>query len=236
MGALLLLGVVGSAAAAGADAPPKPSDGAMMSRLYNDDPASVAIYGERPCLKGGCSVSIRATDNWFGQDGKYRQAIVAAIELDDAIHAAGGIVGIAVFRWDDTAWVPEVRTPAVTSIGSFGRFQGKVEVVHLPGSDPVFIAHNAGMNEGAIGESASILVNILGSYKDVLDIITAHDTGAYCADAEPSCLEKAKADDFRSDLSMTADPGGGFDVRQIFSAGLPRPTKTWHIGSDGNVR
>jgi hypothetical protein len=194
------------------------------------------MNGYQPCLQGGCSIGIRKTENWIGQDGKYRQAIVAAVELDNGSHAAGGIIGIAIFRWDYVTWVQEVSTPSAMSLGGFGRYRGEVRVLHLPGTDPVFIAHDAGMHQGMIDESDSILLNVLGSYRDTLDVLTAHATGGYCVEAEPSCIERARNDDFGSEVSIKAASDGGFDVSQTFSSGLPRASKTWHIEPYGKAR
>ncbi len=218
------------------DGPTQLSDDQMMAALYRGYPTSISVDGYNPCRQARCSIGHRKTEKWTGQDGKARQLVIGVVEQEDASHAAGAVLGIGIYRWDYLAWATEVKLPAVTFVGGWGKYRDEIRVVHFSKFDPIIMVHDNGLHQGMIDESESIIINVFDNYKRALNIETAHSTGGFCDPAEPSCIKRILSDDFSSKISLIQAGDGAIEVTQTFSSGVRTQPRSWRISTNGQVK
>ncbi len=190
------------------------------------------------CGPTPCKLQLLAADAWQGEDGAERILLVAAAEPPNPSHASAALLGMAVLRRKDNAWVLEAGSPAVDEIGEWGR-PPPVETVLAGGFGRGAVAVPQFTAQGVELATWGLYVPIDDRIVKVLQIETAQDSAASCEAQDIACRRRADAQDFTSVVNTEPAQDGGLDVVQIVTLTARKnqapETRRWHIEPTGKV-
>ena len=204
----------------------------LLAELYRNFPFSVHLSGQT-CVGRQCKIRLVDADEWIGRDGFTRRIVLGAAEVKNDCHACSAILGVGVFRAEAGNWQQEVANPAVTRVGSWDTFQGKVTFVDGGVLGRVVIVEESDMGQGTVDSLTSLLLPVGRGYRRVIDIPTAHDLGGFCDIKEPDCQKRAAEENYTSKLSIRPGGDGTIRVVQTFTAASPIPLASWIVNSKG---
>jgi len=251
-GGLVLLAIGGAARAQQAPARAATFPGAAIGRtIRGEAPEELmrALYGARDrrnpvfanpvfCGRTGCKLQLLAADAWQGEDGAERILIVAGAEPPNPAHSTPALLGMAVLRRQNNAWVLEAGSPSVDEIGEWG-MPPPVSTVLAGGFGRGAVASPQFTAQGVQLASWGLYVPIDDRIVKVLQLETGQDSAASCEAQDAACRRRADAQDFSSEIKTDPTPDGGLDVIQTIvltaQAGRAPQTRRWHIEPTGKV-
>jgi hypothetical protein len=211
---------------------------ALMQELYAGFPRSVMIPNNESCVGRPCTLRLLGDETWTGADGIERRTIVAAAEVEGDCHACAAILGVGRFRrlTPTNPWESETLTPAVTRIGGFGGFGGKVSFVDGGPLGRAIMVDDSGGGMGELDVSASFVVMTKRGFEQVLFVPVSLNVDRSCDEKEVECQKRMAESDYESKLALTVGAEGQLHIDQTFQAAIAIPPAHWTIDGNGTAR
>jgi hypothetical protein len=190
------------------------------------------------CGHAPCKLQLLAADAWQGEDGAERILIVAGAEPPNPSHSSPAMLGMAVLRRQNNAWLLEAGSPNVDEIGEWGQ-PPPISTVLAGGFGRGAVASPQFTAQGVQLSSWGLYVPIDDRIVKVLQLETGQDSAASCEAQDAICRRRADAQDFSSEIKTEPTQDGGLDVVQtiVLAArpGMSPQTRRWHIAPTGKV-
>ncbi len=201
-------------------------------------PRSVHTPDGTTCDGRACVIRLAAEDSWKGADGVEHRILLGVAEVKDDCHACEAIMGIGEFSraFPSDTWQKGIVTPAVTRVGGYGLYGGKIYFADGGPLGRIVMFDDADGGQGTFTSVKSFVIVVGNAFKEVLMVPLSITVDGSCDDKEADCRQKIMHSDYDSQLTVGVQTDGLLHIDQVIKAAIPVPPASWVIDKSGVAR